>query len=384
MQTCNFPHGHHFLFILILMLGLSSCNPSTPIVPTQVPVMPAAGANFSWIDIYFTDPSAPEAANYEGGPDEPLAAAIDKARLSVDMAANSLNLMSISDALIHAHQRGVVVRLVMESDNMDNQEVQQLQDAGIPIISDQQEGVMRDNFVVIDRNEVWTGSMDFTESGAYNDNNNLLHIRSKEVAGDYLVKFSVMFDKSLSDPDAGTATSNPVVTVDNSGLEVYFLPEEDVTARVKDLIMGASQSITYLSPELFGSELGGAILEIEQQVTVTGVLDSAMAEFVIPVPGTDVRADGNINGAMHESVMIIDQRIVIIGSYNFTSEVNEVVHGSNYSTNDSNVIIVNNPALADVFIGEFWRIYYQAQTQWPSLHLPTQPPSDEPTPLPEP
>ncbi len=102
--------------------------------PTEVSTEPKIDA----LQIYFTDPTAPRARDYRGGPDAMVAAEIDQARLSVDVAAYSLNLWSIRDALIHAYQRGVVVRMVMESDNMDNQEVQEIQDAGIPIVGDQQ------------------------------------------------------------------------------------------------------------------------------------------------------------------------------------------------------------------------------------------------------
>ena len=101
----------------------------------------ATGIAADWIQVYFTDPTAVHATDYEGGPDEVLAAALDQARLSVDVAAYSLDLWSIRDALINAYKRGVVVRMVMESDDMDNQEVQQILDAGIPIIGDQQAGL---------------------------------------------------------------------------------------------------------------------------------------------------------------------------------------------------------------------------------------------------
>ena len=153
------------------------------------------------------------AKNFEGGPDEALANAIDKARLSVDMAIYSLNLWSIRDALIHAHQRGAVVRLVMESDNMDNQEIQQIQDAGIPIIGDQREGLMHNKFVVIDHAEVWTGSMNFTTSGAYEDNNDLIRIRSTQVAEDYTTEFNEMFEEDMFGPDS--TRRNPISQCDD-------------------------------------------------------------------------------------------------------------------------------------------------------------------------
>ena len=101
---------------------------------TEIPLPAGYGAHGSWIDIYFTDPESPLASQETGGPDGPLAESIDAARLSVDVAVYSLSLSSIRDALIHAHERGVQVRVVMESDNMDRSAPQALVDAGIPVL----------------------------------------------------------------------------------------------------------------------------------------------------------------------------------------------------------------------------------------------------------
>ena len=62
-----------------------------------------------------------------------------------------LNLWSIRDALISAHRRGVDVRMVTDSDNMDEQEVQEIKAAGIEVLGDRHESLMHDKFVVIDR-----------------------------------------------------------------------------------------------------------------------------------------------------------------------------------------------------------------------------------------
>jgi hypothetical protein len=68
--------------------------------------------------------------------DGPLVEAIDAARLSIDVAAYSLSLNSVRNALIHAHERGATVRVVMESTNMDRSDPQRLIEAGIPVIGD--------------------------------------------------------------------------------------------------------------------------------------------------------------------------------------------------------------------------------------------------------
>ena len=133
--------SQHIVLFLVLAILMAGCLPEENAQQPASPTLPAG-------------PSA--------GPDKVLAGAIDSARLSVDVAAYSLNLWSIRDALISAYRRGVQVRVVMESDNMDVPEVQELIGAGIPVHGDQREGLMHDKFVVIDRYEVWTGSMNYT------------------------------------------------------------------------------------------------------------------------------------------------------------------------------------------------------------------------------
>ena len=57
---------------------------------------------------------------------------------------------------------------------------------------------------------------------------------------------------------------------------------------------------------------------------------------------------------MHHKLMIIDDRIVITGSYNFTSRAE--------NDNDENLIIIDDPVLAQQYIAEFDRVYQQAQS----------------------
>jgi phosphatidylserine/phosphatidylglycerophosphate/cardiolipin synthase-like enzyme len=343
---------------LAISLLLSACGPATasPVQPTLSPG-PATG----WLQIYFTDPTAPHSRDYEGGPDEALAAAIDGGRLSVDVAAYSLNLWSIRDALIHAHQRGAVVRLVMESDNMEDQEVQDLMDAGIPVIGDQQEGLMHDKFVVIDRSEVWTGSMNYTVGGAYRDNNNLIRIRSVQVAQDYTNEFEEMFADDLFGPDGSANTPHPKLTIDGTQVEVYFSPDDGVAKRMIELVNGAQESIYFLAYSFTSNEIGDAMVERAQAgITVAGVMDDGLiasnegTEYdSLLQDGLDVRQDGNTNGRMHHKVIIIDRQIVITGSYNFTANAEE--------SNDENVVIIFSPDVTAKYLEEFQRVYGQAQ-----------------------
>ena len=266
----------------------------------------------------------------------------------------------IRDALIHAQQHGVVVRVVMESDNMDNQEVQQIKDAGIPVIGDQQQGLMHNKFTVIDRSEVWTGSLNYTTSGTYEDNNNLIRIRSAQVAEDYTAEFEEMFTHNLFGPDARPASANTTFMIDGTPVDVYFSPEDGVAAHILALIQGAQESIYFMAYSFTSNDLGDALRQrFADGLTVAGVMDDGQVtsnqgtEYdPFKQAGMDVRRDGN-PGLMHHKVIIIDRKIVITGSYNFSASAE--------TNNDENVVIIHNETVAAQFMAEFQRVHDQGQ-----------------------
>src|SRR6266508_3699388 len=183
-------------YLLIACFLLSACGSNLPIPPTETefPIPPTSGTEITpidlqagygvrgaWFELYFTNPVSPISSQGTGGVDGPLVEAIDAARLSIDVAAYSISLNSVRNALIRAHDRGATVRVVMESTNMDRSDPQRMIEAGIPIIGDNRDGLMHDKFIVIDKSEVWMGSMNFTDSGAYDDINNLMRIHSTKI-----------------------------------------------------------------------------------------------------------------------------------------------------------------------------------------------------------
>lgn len=334
--------------------------PSGPPGIQDIPLADGYGVRGSWYELYFTDPTNPLAAQKTGGADGPLAAAIDAARLSVDLAIYSLSLDSIRDALIRAHNRGVQVRAVIESDSMERADPQALIAAGIPMLGDRREGLMHNKFVVIDRSEVWTGSLNFTDSGGYQDFNNLLRIRSTKVAEDYSTEFNEMFVDDRFGPNTGEATPNPRVTIDGTPLDIYFSPDDNVSDSLLDLLNGAQHSIYFMAYSFTSDPLGEAIRErAAAGVTVAGVMDESQilsnigTEFdAFRQAGLDVRRDG-IAGLLHHKVIVIDEQIVITGSYNFTASAE--------TRNDENVVVIYDPVIAGQYYAEFQRVYAQAQ-----------------------
>src|SRR5512139_2193557 len=122
--------------------------PTGDVVLTPIDLPVGYGVRGPWFDLYFTDPANPVSSQGTGGVDGPLVEAIDAARLSIDVAAYSISLNSIRYALIRAHDRGVTVRVVMESTNMDRSDVERMIEAGITIIGDNRDGLMHNKFMV--------------------------------------------------------------------------------------------------------------------------------------------------------------------------------------------------------------------------------------------
>jgi len=311
-----------------------------------------------WYDVYFTNPQFGAEADLRGGPDEVLAAAIDAADQSVDLAVYELDLWSVGDALARAHSRGVAVRLVTESDNLGQAEIQSLAAAGVQMRGDARDPLMHDKFAVIDGAEVWTGSMNLTAGSAYRSNNNLLRVRSTWLAEQYRREFEEMYVLDRFGALSLPTLSIPASLVEGVQVEVRFSPDDRVAERIVELIRGAQHNIQIMAYNLTLDEISEAILEQARSgVVVQGVFDEGQAKNQgsdverLAQAGLDIWLDGS-PGLMHHKVIIVDGELLITGSYNFSRSAEE--------RNDENVLFVFSPELADQYRLEFERVLAEA------------------------
>jgi phosphatidylserine/phosphatidylglycerophosphate/cardiolipin synthase-like enzyme len=344
------------LLILIVMIGVgvlfsTAGDPS----PGAIVETPAAT---EWIEVLFTDPQAPDADSFRGGPDEALSAAIDAARYSVDVAALDLDLWSLRDALIRAHLRGVTVRVVVDSDHFEVDEIQDLVEAGIEVVQDHRPSLMHHKFVIIDRSQVWTGSMNFTVNGAYRNDNNLVRVQSVNIARDYAREFEEMFVHDRFGALSLADTPYPSVMIEGVLVEVWFSPDDGVIDRVVELVSQSQDEVVIMAFALTSDPLAEALLERAQAgVSVVGVIERGQAGNAgsdverLRQGGIELLLDGN-SANMHHKVIIIDGSIVITGSYNFSRNAEEF--------NDENLLIIHHPSLAARFLLEWERVYTQA------------------------
>jgi phosphatidylserine/phosphatidylglycerophosphate/cardiolipin synthase-like enzyme len=340
---------------LILSIWLSGCGPSLVATPPESPETAEP-----WIQVYFSDPNRNPGPSLLGGPDEPLQEAIEAAHLSIDAAFYDMNLYNIRDALIEAQARGVTVRLVLESDNYEEEELRLLRVGGIQIVLDERRDLMHNKFVLIDHYELWTGSMNLTVSDTYGNRNNVVAIRSTDLAQNYLIEFEEMFLANAFGPSSPANTRNAELRIEEHLVETYFSPEDETLARLVDLVNRATESVHFLAFSFTSDDLAAAISAANDRgVLVQGVMDASQAtgnqggEYqAFLARGIDVRLDGE-GGSMHHKVLIIDGEIVVTGSYNFSASAEE--------HNDENTLVIYDSALAELYMDEFWRVWEFSQ-----------------------
>lgn len=342
-----------------LGLGLFSEAPTATVAPRAGGT--AAPASASWYEVYFTTPIYPDnPANHRGSLDEKLVAFINTARQTIDMAAYDFDLENVAHALAEAKARGVRVRMVTDTDTFtdDNPEIVQalgvLKDADIPIVDDQRGPIMHHKFVVVDSSAVWTGSWNLTDGDTYRLNNNAIKIMSPELAQNYTAEFEKMFVDRLFGPNKPAGSPHPVLTIGGVNVENYFAPEDEVADKIVARLAQAKQSIHFLAFSFTHDAIGQSVLERARAgVEVSGVFErtgseTEFSEFgALRSAGLDVIQDGNPY-PLHHKVFIIDGRTVIFGSFNFSENAN--------TSNDENLLIVDDPVLAQSFEAEFQRM----------------------------
>jgi phosphatidylserine/phosphatidylglycerophosphate/cardiolipin synthase-like enzyme len=320
---------------------------------------PAAVSGGDSIQVHFTTPKYPDTeADHHGGIDEILAADIAQARSSVDVAAYEFDLETVAQALIDAHKRGVQVRMVTDSDNVAEPAVRKLDGAGIPIVEDHRGAIMHDKFVIIDREIVWTGSWNLSVNCTYRNNNNAARIVSARLAENYRAEFEEMFTDKAFGPGSPSNTPHPQLTVDNIPMENYFAPEDHVADKIVTLLKGAKRSIRFMAFSFTDDRIGKVVRDkAKAGLIVQGVFeargsDTEYSEYgQMRRAGLDVLTDGNPY-TMHHKVFILDDETVLMGSFNFTQSADE--------SNDENLLVIHDPAIAALYQAEFERVYAQA------------------------
>lgn len=282
---------------------------------------------------------------------------------TVDIAIYSIDHPGIVSEIIAAKNRGVAVRMVVETDNW-NASCDQIVAAGITIVKDNAGGggqaLMHDKFIVRDGSAVLTGSYNFTMTQTTTDKNSIIIVTNASgLAGIYKQEFDQMFvyKRFGTAKNAITTTST---TVDGYPIEVYFSPKGGVMSKVIAAVGTCNSNLWFNIYTFTDQGLADAIKNRKAAgATVKGTFDRWQADAVyskdeyLAAARCGVHRD-TMPGLLHDKTMAIDagtssDPIGIIGSFNFT--------GSADSTNDENILIIHNSTVANSIKGNEVSIY---------------------------
>ncbi len=301
------------------------------------------------VEIFFT--------RSDDNPERALVSFINSAKRYVHVAIFELELESVVKALIDAKERGVDVKVVMDDRMKRKWAARKLKAEGIPVVFDNRRPYMHNKFVVVDGKAVWSGSMNFKESSVYRNDNNAFIIFSPQVAENYEREFQEMFSQHLFGPESPRNT-HCCFKVANIYLENYFAPEDSIARRIVDILRNARKSVRFAAFSFTDDDIGKAMVEAKRRgVDVVGVVEARSvrnkgSEYrKLRRAGIPVFKDGNPY-ILHDKYIIVDDSIVITGSYNFSRSARK--------KNDENVVIFFKRWIAEEYLRDFGRILREA------------------------
>ena len=150
------------------------------------------------VEVYFSP---------KGGCTEAVVRELNAAKSTVLVQAYSFTSAHIAKALVDAHKRGVKVEVILDKGQRTEKysSATFMVNMGIPTKIDAQHAIAHNKVMVIDSQTVITGSFNFTSAAENSNAENLLVIRSPELAAKYTANWQA--HAQHSDPYEGRESS---------------------------------------------------------------------------------------------------------------------------------------------------------------------------------
>ena len=300
-----------------------------------------------------------------GAPDDLKGAVIgfiDKAERKLDIAVQELQSKAIAEAIIRARQRRVAVRIVLEQDYIrasrmkadpfcaggEDEENRFFHDAflraNIDVKVDYNIGIFHQKFMVRDDLAVLSGSANFTEEDMHRNLNHLILINNVEVARIYSSEFKEIQMGRFGKQNEGHYAVPEEVLAGQVPLKILFAPDHNPEMEIMKQMMKAKKRIDFaIFTFAQSSGIDDTMVKLmEFKMEVKGAFDGTQGGqtwSAIPnllkhgaelykVPAKDKL------GKLHHKLMVLDDELVISGSFNYTSDANCI--------NDENILILGD------------------------------------------
>lgn len=292
---------------------------------------------------------------------------IGAAQSTVDVMMYNNNRTDLTQALIDAHNRGVVVRYITDGDNLNSG----LSNNPPPFFIyniQVNAGLMHNKILIIDAesvNDSWviSGSSNWTTNGIGSDYNNVIEIQDQSLARAYAMEFDEMWGGSTPTPGifaalAGENKEDNTPHLFNIGgvmVESYFSPSDFVSCEIERAIRSADSKIDFAVLSFTYNDLGAAIADEHLEGTVVrGFIESTSdqgTEYDFLLASNVNVMDHPPSPSMHHKYVIVDadapssDPLVVTGSHNWSTSAE--------TRNDENTLIIHDESITNQYWQEF-------------------------------
>ena len=292
---------------------------------------------------------------------------IDGADKRLEIAVQELESRPIAEAIVRARQRKVTVKIVLEQDYLrakrakanpwepddldkNNEANRQLHDAilraNIDVKADYNTSIFHQKFIIRDRASLLTGSTNFTPTGTHKNLNHLVIVHDKDVAKIYYREFREIQQGHFGKLNEGHDLAPTDVVVSNIPIRVLFAPDHQPEMEIMKQMLKARERIDFaiftFSKSSGIDDTMIRLLDLTPRFPIRGVFDGMQgAQDWAAIPALRdhgaklfaARRGGGL-GKLHHKLMVLDDQVVIAGSFNYTGPANLV--------NDENIIILGD------------------------------------------
>lgn len=293
---------------------------------------------------------------------------IEKAEESISLALYNFNNDRIRSALDRAHNRGVIVRALVDADNSN---FGFRQNPSFPVFyTANGSPLMHNKIIIIDPaipSSAWLfmGATNLTQNQIFRDPNSAIAFQDQMIAKVYLKEFNelygssdLLFDVNLARHGASKLMNTPTLMfLEDIKVESYFSPTDGTTQAIIRTIESAEESVYFSLLTFTQNDIRAAILEAQNRgIEIYGIIeniDDNGGEFYrLQGNGIPVLADDN-NFIHHHKYAIIDPLGIdpklIVGSHNWTQKAED--------ENDEHTLILHDRDLCLLFLEEFYARY---------------------------
>ncbi len=333
------------------------------------------GDSATRVQLYSNSPGTRLNNQRDRHPDDVLVGLIDRAEVSLDACVYGFSKQNVIDAVIRAHYRGVIVRVVGDARHFGYGErgYRAMQEHRIPMQVGNQFHIMHNKFFVVDGRFTFVGTGNITTTGFAKNDNNWVFLDSNQIAQDFQGEFEQMFSGRFSSAKVRQNNGNSYQVGDTS-VEVYFSPQEDSMGKILEELDKAHTSVHFQIFAFTKDQVGSRFVKLHEKFNryneeqgliglpavdddddwtewpppderpkkVVGILDRSQLHgngqyhegYRLVTSGVPMRIDANANsytpgdyqaggGRLHTKTMILDYGTddarVVTGSFNWSS-----------------------------------------------------------------